>query len=86
MSSHVQQLILQGKSLELVQASLKTTREAQNVILNNIANANTTGFKRSEVLFEDLGYRHVNIPGVRNENETLTEVEIAVGMGSRSSG
>ena len=85
-ATDVQQLILQEKSLELVQASLKTIREAQNVILNNIANANTMGFKRSEVLFEDLGYRDVNIPGVRNENGKLSPVGIAVGMGSRISG
>jgi flagellar basal-body rod protein FlgG len=81
-----QQLILQGKSLELAQTSLKTIKEAQNVNLNNIANANTTGFKRSKVLFEDLGYRHVNIPGALNENGTLTPNGIAVGMGNRISG
>jgi flagellar basal-body rod protein FlgG len=85
-TSDIQQLILRRQSLELVQGSIKTTQEAQNVILNNIANANTTGFKRSEVLFEDLGYRHVNIPGAQDENGKLTPVGIAVGMGSRISG
>jgi len=85
LSPGLQQSVLQGKLLELVQASLKNIQEAQHVILNNIANANTTGFKRSQVLFEDLAYRTERLPGLQNNNGKFNAVGITVGMGSRIS-
>ena len=36
------------------------------VVANNIANAETPGFKRSRAIFEDLGYRQDGLPGVQD--------------------
>ena len=36
-----------------------------DVIANNIANVNTTGFKRQRVNFQDLFYDVVSAPGTR---------------------
>lgn len=42
-----------------------------NAVSNNLANVNTTGFKRDRVVFEDLFYQNVRAPGVQaNENNT----------------
>ena len=50
-------------ALHLLESSIKAIQSAEQVILNNIANANTVGFKRSHVLFGDESYRHVALPG-----------------------
>ncbi|MDP6718276.1 MAG: flagellar basal body protein, partial [Pirellulaceae bacterium] len=34
-----------------------------DVIANNLANVNTSGFKKGRVNFEDLFYRHEVLPG-----------------------
>ena len=47
-------------TLTLAVKSLKTT---QAVIANNIANAETPGFKKSRVILADNGYRHETLPG-----------------------
>lgn len=39
---------------DLLKKSLDASALRQRVIANNIANANTKGFKRSEVVFEDV--------------------------------
>lgn len=40
-----------------------------NAVSNNLANVNTTGFKRDRVIFEDLFYQNVRTPGTQvNEN------------------
>jgi flagellar basal-body rod protein FlgG len=54
---------------------------AGQVILNNIANVNTVGFKRSRVLFEDLPYQQLKISGQQDSQGQLTPVGIAVGLG-----
>ena len=40
-------------TFELIKKSLNASALRQKVIANNIANINTKGFKRSEVVFED---------------------------------
>lgn len=41
-----------GRQLDILQRSMDTSLLRQNVIANNIANANTPNFKRSDVNFE----------------------------------
>lgn len=54
-------------------------RLSRDVIVNNIANAGTVGFKRSYVEFESLPYEYLETPA---SEESKTEPPIAVGMGS----
>jgi flagellar basal-body rod protein FlgG len=56
-----------------------------DVIANNLANVNTTGFKRDRATFEDLFYRHEVLPGALDAAGQLTPVGTQVGLGSRVS-
>lgn len=57
-----------------------------NVTANNLANIETTAFKRSRVNFEDLIYRTLEQPGLRNGLETPLPMGKQVGTGVRESG
>ena len=54
------------------------------VIANNLANVNTTGFKRSRAHFEDLLYQMVEAPSTVGEAAESTE-GIQIGRGTRLS-
>jgi len=54
-----------------------------DVISNNLANANTTGFKSQRVNFEDLLYQEQAQPGVENANGDERPSGIEVGLGVR---
>jgi flagellar basal-body rod protein FlgG len=56
-----------------------------DVIANNLANVNTTGFKRDRANFEDLFYRHEVLPGAQDASGQLTPVGTQIGLGSRVS-
>src|SRR5690606_32799055 len=57
-----------------------------DVIANNMANINTTGFKKDRANFEDLFYRQLRVPGALNSDGTRTPTGIEVGLGVRVSG
>ncbi len=52
-----------------------------DVIANNLANANTNGFKASRVNFQDLIYETKAHPGVENANGDQRPAGIQVGLG-----
>lgn len=54
-----------------------------DVIANNLANVNTTGFKKGRANFEDLFYRHYHLPGQQDQQQNLTATGTSVGLGSR---
>ncbi len=54
-----------------------------DVIANNLANINTTGFKKDRANFEDLMYRTEVHPGVQDASQTPTAVGTQVGLGVR---
>jgi len=56
-----------------------------DVIANNLANIETTGFKRGRANFEDLFYHHEKLPGAEDPAGQYTPTGISVGMGSRVS-
>ena len=43
-----------------------------DVIANNMANINTTGFKKDRANFEDLFYRQIRLPGAQDADGNLT--------------
>jgi flagellar basal-body rod protein FlgG len=53
------------------------------VTANNLANVNTTGFKRGRVAFEDLMYQNVRQVGATGAQDTLLPTGINIGTGSR---
>lgn len=53
------------------------------VIANNLANVNTTGFKRSRAQFEDLLYQTVQGAAVLGQAENQTHPAVQIGRGTR---
>lgn len=56
-----------------------------DVIANNMANINTTGFKKDRANFEDLFYRQYRLPGALDADGNRTSTGIEVGLGTRVS-
>ncbi|MCG3179013.1 MAG: Flagellar basal-body rod protein FlgG [Phycisphaerae bacterium] len=56
-----------------------------DVSANNLANANTVGFRRSRVNFEDLIYQELHRPGTTNAQGIKTPAGTYVGLGVRVS-
>jgi flagellar basal-body rod protein FlgG len=55
-----------------------------DVISHNLANANTTGFKRSRANFEDLMYQTTVAPGAQTVDNAEIPTGIQVGMGAKT--
>jgi flagellar basal-body rod protein FlgG len=55
-------------------------------VSNNIANANTNGYKRQRVEFEDLLYQTVRAAGTRTTETTVSPTGIQLGSGVRVAG
>ncbi|MFO1065848.1 MAG: flagellar basal-body rod protein FlgG [Pirellulales bacterium] len=54
-----------------------------DVVANNLANINTTAFKRDRANFEDLLYRNEIIPGMQDAGGIATPTGSQVGLGVR---
>ncbi len=53
-------------------------------VANNLANVNTTGFKKSRVEFEDLVYQQMRAPGSATSTEGEAPVGLESGLGARA--
>lgn len=56
-----------------------------DVIANNMANINTTGFKKDRANFEDVFYRQYRLPGATDGDGNITSTGVEVGLGTRVS-
>lgn len=65
----------------------KTGLDAQqtqmSVITNNLANVNTTGFKKGRAVFEDLIYQNINQVGSATSQTTQAASGLELGTGTR---
>jgi len=65
----------------------KTGMDAQQsrmaVISNNLANVNTSGFKRDRAMFEDLLYQTIRQPGTNSAQDSLIPTGLNIGTGVR---
>lgn len=65
----------------------KTGLDAQQnrmaVISNNLANVNTSGFKRDRAIFEDLMYQTIRHPGTNTAQDNVSPTGSLVGTGVR---
>jgi flagellar basal-body rod protein FlgG len=55
-----------------------------DVIANNLANVNTTGFKKSRPDFQDLMYQNLKTTGAPSTNSTQIPSGIQIGLGSKA--
>lgn len=72
----VQTLYTAATGMESLQTKL-------DVIANNLANVNTSGFKKGRANFEDLFYRHEKQPGAVDAASQNTPTGTSIGLGSR---
>ncbi|MGI6681050.1 MAG: flagellar basal-body rod protein FlgG [Bdellovibrionota bacterium] len=56
-----------------------------DVISNNLANVNTTGYKSGRAEFQDLIYQYVLEPGAKTSDSTQNPTGIQVGLGVKTS-
>ena len=67
--------------------SAKTGLDAQNtqmaIISNNLANANTTGFKSDRAAFQDLMYQNIRQVGAQSTSNTQYSTGLTLGTGVR---
>ena len=56
-----------------------------DTIANNLANTETTSYKRARANFEDLFYQNQKLPGSEDSAGQLTPTGIAIGLGTRVS-
>jgi len=70
-------------SLWAAKTGLEAQQTRMTVVANNLANVNTTGFKKSRVAFEDLMYQNIRQSGALGAADTLLPTGLTVGTGSR---
>ncbi|MFT7617175.1 MAG: flagellar basal-body rod protein FlgG [Planctomycetota bacterium] len=70
------------KALFTAATGMKAQQTRIDVIANNLANVNTTGFKKSQVNFEDLLYTTIRSPNEQTK-DGLRPSGLQIGSGSR---
>lgn len=70
------------KALFTAATGMKAQQTRIDVIANNLANVNTTGFKKSQVNFEDLLYSTLRDPNEQTQ-DGLRPAGLQIGSGSR---
>ena len=71
-------------ALWIAKTGLDAQQTRMSVISNNLANVNTTGFKRDRAQFEDLIYQNVRQVGANSSQITELPSGLALGTGVRT--
>ena len=71
------------QSLWIAKTGLDAQQTKMAVISNNLANTNTTGFKRDRASFEDLLYQTLRQPGGATSEQTQLPTGLQLGTGVR---
>lgn len=72
------------RSLNTAATGMKAQQTNMDVSANNIANASTTGFKKSRAEFEDLMYQTQVEPGAATGANSLNPTGVQVGLGVKT--
>lgn len=70
-------------SLWIAKTGLDAQQTRMDVISNNLANANTTGYKSSRASFQDLVYQNLRQPGGQTTEQTQSPSGLMLGTGVR---
>jgi flagellar basal-body rod protein FlgG len=73
-------------ALHVARTGLDAQSARMRVIANNLANVNTTGFKRDRVQFETLAYQTMTAPGAPSSAEALYATGLSLGSGVQMTG
>ena len=71
------------QALWIAKTGLEAQQTRMSVTANNLANVNTTGFKRSRAVFEDLMYQTRSQVGAQSSEDTQLNSGLTVGTGVR---
>ena len=72
--------------MHIARTGLDAQDTRMRVISNNLANVNTTGFKKDRAAFETLAYQVVTAPGAQSTSETKYATGLNLGTGVRIQG
>ena len=72
-----------NQSLWVAKTGLDAQQTRMSLISNNLANVNTTGFKRGRASFQDLMYQTVRQPGAQTSQQTQSPSGLMVGTGTQ---
>ena len=70
-------------SLWIAKTGLTAQQTRMQVISNNLANVNTTGFKKDRAVFEDLLYQNIVPAGGQTDAQSQTPTGLMLGTGTR---
>jgi flagellar basal-body rod protein FlgG len=70
-------------SMWVAKTGLDAQQTRMNVISNNLANVNTTGFKRDRAVFEDLLYQNIRQAGGQTDANSQAPTGLMLGTGVR---
>ena len=73
-------------ALHVARTGLDAQNERMRVIANNLANVNTTGFKRDRADFETLAYQAITNPGAPSSDQNKYATGLNLGTGVRLTG
>ena len=73
-----------NQALWIAKTGLDAQQTRMSVISNNLANANTTGFKQDRAVFEDLLYQTIRQPGAQSSANTQLPSGLLIGTGVRT--
>ena len=68
-------------ALHVARTGLDAQNERMRVIANNLANVNTTGFKRDRAQFETLAYQSITAPGAPSSADNKFATGLNLGSG-----
>ena len=71
------------QALWIAKTGLEAQQTKMSVVSNNLANVNTTGFKRSNAIFQDLLYQNVSQAGGQTSQDTQMPSGLMLGTGTR---
>ena len=72
------------RALWVAKSGLDAQQTRMAVISNNLANVNTTGFKKSRAIFEDLVYQNIRQVGAQSSQNTQLPSGLQLGTGVRT--
>ncbi|KQM74211.1 MULTISPECIES: flagellar basal-body rod protein FlgG [unclassified Sphingomonas] len=77
---------MSSSAMHIARTGLDAQDTRMRVISNNLANVNTTGFKKDRAAFETLAYQVVTAPGAQSTSETKYATGLNLGTGVRIQG
>jgi flagellar basal-body rod protein FlgG len=72
-----------NQALWVAKTGLDAQQTRMTVVSNNLANVNTTGFKKGRAAFEDLLYQTVRQPGAQTSQQSQSPSGLQLGTGVR---